>query len=75
MLISPTASAALAANERLAVRHILDYLACFRILYKRSGRNKDFYILAVCTVELCTCAVLAVFSNEFSLIAECKEGI
>ena len=75
MLVAPTAATALAEDEVLVSRHIVNDLAGFNIAKQCAAGNKDDSIHTVCTVEFSACAISAVFSDEFALVTECQKGV
>jgi len=75
MAVAPTALAAVAENERLAVGHIHNDLTGGGVAHHGSGRHGQNGILGGFAVEFCLHPVAAVFRHEFAAVLVIQQSI
>ena len=74
-MFPPAASAALDNDKAIAISHILDHKAGFRIADHSSGRYGDLQILTVFSHKLPCGAVGTVFRHELAAVLKVQKGV
>ena len=70
VLVAPAASAALAEDKVLRVRHVLDDLVCLAVAHDRAARNLDDQVFSALALASAALSVHAVGRDIFALVAE-----